>query len=94
MNGNFVCVCVCVCVCRIRKVILGINYTASTTTTTTPFIVTHVSIRTSDTSSMPHSTPSTAYRTLLYRATTSLRPLSWSIPTLAPPQRKQGLGVL
>ena len=33
----------------------------------TPFIVTHVSIRTSDTSSMPYSTPSTAYRTLRYR---------------------------
>ena len=34
----------------------------------TPFIATHVSIRTSDTSSMPHSTPSQAYRTLLYRS--------------------------
>ena len=34
----------------------------------TPLIVTHVSIRTSDTSSMPYSTPSTAYRTLLYHA--------------------------
>ena len=33
----------------------------------TPFIVTHVSIRTSDTSSAPRDTPSTAYRTLLYR---------------------------
>ena len=32
----------------------------------TPFIVTHVSIRTSDTSSKPHSSPSTAYRTLSY----------------------------
>ena len=35
----------------------------------TPLIVTHVSIRTSDTSSMPHDTPSQAYRTLLYHAT-------------------------
>ena len=35
----------------------------------TPFIVTHVSIRTSDTSSMLSSTPSQAYRTLLYRTT-------------------------
>ncbi len=32
----------------------------------TPLIVTHVSIRTSDTSSMPHGTPSQAYRTLPY----------------------------
>ena len=35
----------------------------------TSFIVTHVSIRTSDTSSMPPGTPSQAYRTLLYRRT-------------------------
>ena len=34
----------------------------------TPLIVTHVSIRTSDTSSMPHGTPSQAYRTLPYHA--------------------------
>ena len=34
----------------------------------TCFIVTHVSIRTSDTSSRPHSPPSQAYRTLLYHA--------------------------
>ena len=33
----------------------------------TPIIVTHVSIRTSDTSSMRFHTPSTAYGTLLYR---------------------------
>ena len=33
----------------------------------TPLIVTHVSIRTSDTSSMPSSTPSPAYGTLPYR---------------------------
>ncbi len=32
----------------------------------TRIIVTYVSIRTSDTSSMPHSTPSQAYRTLPY----------------------------
>ena len=38
-----------------------------------PLIVTHVSIRTSDTSSMPHSTPSTAYRTLLYHALNGIR---------------------
>ncbi|WP_213952508.1 hypothetical protein, partial [Escherichia coli] len=35
----------------------------------TRFIVTYVSIRTSDTSSMPHSTPSQAYRTLPYPTT-------------------------
>ena len=34
----------------------------------TSFIVTHVSILTSDASSRPHSPPSQAYRTLLYRA--------------------------
>src|SRR5690606_37155239 len=34
----------------------------------TPFIATHVSIRTSDTSSIPHRTPSQAYRTLSYHA--------------------------
>ena len=33
----------------------------------TSFIVTHVSILTSDTSNAPRGTPSTAYRTLLYR---------------------------
>ena len=34
----------------------------------TPFVVTYVSIRTSDTSSMLLNTPSTAYRTLPYHA--------------------------
>ena len=34
----------------------------------TRFIATHVSIRTSDTSSIPYETPSTAYRTLPYHA--------------------------
>ena len=34
----------------------------------TPFIATHVSIRTSDTSSIPHRTPSQAYGTLSYHA--------------------------
>src|SRR5690606_24682867 len=33
----------------------------------TPFIATHVSIRTSDTSSNPYESPSQAYRTLSYR---------------------------
>ena len=33
----------------------------------TPMIVTHVSIRTSDTSSIPYETPSQAYGTLSYR---------------------------
>ena len=33
----------------------------------TPLIVTHVSIRTSDTSSRPYDPPSQAYGTLLYR---------------------------
>ena len=39
----------------------------------TRFIVTHVSIRTSDTSSMPHDTPSQAYRTLPYHSQINLR---------------------
>ena len=34
----------------------------------TPLVVTHVSIRTSDTSSRPHDPPSTAYGTLPYHA--------------------------
>ena len=34
----------------------------------TPFIATHVSIRTSDTSSNPYESPSQAYRTLSYHA--------------------------
>ncbi len=45
----------------------------------TSFIVTHVSIRTSDTSSIPPGTPSQAYRTLLYRRSISFE------PTLRPP---------
>ena len=35
----------------------------------TPIVVTHVSIRTSDTSSKLLNSPSQAYRTLLYRST-------------------------
>ena len=41
----------------------------------TPFIATHVSIRTSDISSIPHRTPSQTYRTLLYRQETEDRGL-------------------
>ena len=39
----------------------------------TRFIATHVSIRTSDTSSIPYETPSQAYRTLLYHRITTIR---------------------
>ena len=39
----------------------------------TPFIATHVSIRTSDTSSILYKTPSQAYRTLSYHALTCIR---------------------
>ena len=39
----------------------------------TRFIATHVSIRTSDTSSIPSETPSTAYRTLPYHILTDIR---------------------
>ena len=42
----------------------------STTVFLTLFVATHVSILTSDTSSMPHGTPSQAYRTLRYHALT------------------------
>lgn len=49
----------------------------------TRFIVTYVSIRTSDTSSMPHSTPSTAYRTLPYPTTHSVAAAA-SVHGLAP----------
>ena len=42
----------------------------------TPFIATHVSIRTSDTSSIPHETPSQAYRTLSYHMSTSFNQLA------------------
>lgn len=41
----------------------------------TRIIVTHVSIRTSDTSSKPFSSPSQAYRTLLYHAHFRAHPL-------------------
>ncbi len=41
----------------------------------TPFIATHVSIRTSDTSSIPLETPSQAYGTLSYHAHTPFNPL-------------------
>ena len=40
----------------------------------TPFIVTHVSIRTSDTSSTPYGAPSQAYRTLPYQSHKSVTP--------------------
>ena len=49
----------------------------------TRFIVTYVSIRTSDTSSMPHSTPSQAYRTLPYPTTHSVAAAA-SVHGLAP----------
>ena len=41
----------------------------------TLFIATHVSIRTSDTSSNPYESPSQAYRTLSYHACISFNPL-------------------
>jgi hypothetical protein len=43
----------------------------------TRFIATHVSIRTSDTSSNPHESPSTAYGTLSYHLRAPLKTLSW-----------------
>ncbi len=49
----------------------------------TRFIVTHVSIRTSDTSSNPHRPPSQAYRTLPYPTTHSVAAAA-SVHGLAP----------
>src|SRR5690625_3381893 len=49
----------------------------------TPLIVTHVSIRTCDTSSKPPGSPSRAYTTLLYRAHTRCAPQA-SVSNLAP----------
>src|SRR5690348_6174761 len=40
----------------------------------TPFIATHVSIRTSDTSSKPYGSPSQAYRTLSYHVRLRMHP--------------------
>ena len=44
----------------------------------TPFIATHVSIRTSDTSSNAYASPSQAYRTLSYHASVPFNPLQFS----------------
>ncbi len=52
----------------------------------TRIIVTHVSIRTSDTSSMPHSTPSQAYGTLPYRARNPKIPYTRSFGTWLEPR--------
>src|SRR5699024_2358961 len=60
--------------------------------TFTPFIATHVSILTSDTSSMPYDTPSMAYRTLSYHhsvhqttlPSTSLDQVTGSLCAIAP----------
>ena len=45
----------------------------------TPIIVTHVSIRTSDTSSRVHTPPSQAYGTLSYQGTLARAPRSFGI---------------
>lgn len=50
----------------------------------TPLIVTHVSIRTSDTSSKPYDSPSQAYGTLLYRVQIKIRTPRASVHSLAP----------
>ena len=52
------------------------------------FIATHVSIRTSDTSSAPDEAPSQAYGTLSYRVSNPLKSLTVSID--ASPPRSQG----
>ena len=51
--------------------------------TFTRFIATHVSIRTSDTSSRVHTPPSQAYGTLSYHPSASLNPLSALVPFVA-----------
>ena len=45
----------------------------------TPFIATHVSIRTSDTSSMLYKTPSQAYRTLSYHHIAVIRSFGYML---------------
>ena len=50
----------------------------------TPFIVTYVSIRTSDTSSAPLDAPSTAYRTLLYRCAIKMTQPAASVDDFSP----------
>ena len=45
----------------------------------TPFIATHVSIRTSDTSSMVHTIPSQAYRTLSYHHIAVIRSFGYML---------------
>ena len=55
----------------------------------TLFIATHVSIRTSDTSSAPHRTPSQAYGTLSYRASNPLKPFC-SRCRRPPPRSREG----
>ena len=53
----------------------------------TPFIATHVSIRTSDTSSMVYTTPSQAYRTLSYHHITVIRSFGyWLSPVTSSAQ--------
>src|SRR5579864_5736263 len=53
----------------------------------TPFIATHVSIRTSDTSSIPSETPSQAYRTLSYHAFSCVRSFGdWLSPVTSSAQ--------
>ncbi len=53
----------------------------------TPFIATHVSIRTSDTSSILYKTPSQAYRTLSYHALTCIRSFGiWLSPVTSSAQ--------
>ena len=53
----------------------------------TPFIATHVSIRTSDTSSILYKTPSQAYRTLSYHMLTHIRSFGdWLSPVTSSAQ--------
>ena len=53
----------------------------------TPFIATHVSIRTSDTSSILYKTPSQAYRTLSYHVLTDIRSFGdWLSPVTSSAQ--------
>ena len=53
----------------------------------TPFIATHVSIRTSDTSSILYKTPSQAYRTLSYHLLSKIRSFGdWLSPVTSSAQ--------
>ena len=57
------------------------------------FIATHVSIRTSDTSSGPYEPPSQAYGTLSYRVSNPLKTLAVVLDVAPPRSTGRGFGL-